>query len=442
MTTGSGLTLTEDESLMGNRPVVNWSSGTGSLQNLTYDGLSSKTQFTRVVVGRATSTSSMLAWRDQASQYDVNISGSNYYFRTSVDNTTWGRTSVGDVISSNHGGFVTVSTWDGDIPLKKSLNLDGTHFVQVNDHDRFAFGLNEFTLEGWVNFDSIGGDYFAHPFFSQKDGDNHYVFSYDPVSKRMILEINNNGTISKIYSNTWEPVIGEFNHVALTRREGVFNFYLNGVAHGEDYNFQTVPIPNIDSTFNFGSFEGTSFFDGKIDEFRVWDKVRSVNEIATYKTESIMERTPGLIAEYRFDGSLVDSSLSYNVTNLSSGVAAYVTDDASVNEVANKHKYRLRINSTDKTIEEYRSSGELVSPGAGLGASIGGSLSSDSHTWRGDIAEVIIFDRVLTYEEIVELETYLKRKWGIIEGCKLPADTTGYNVSQCNTAGEAEGLLG
>ena len=47
----------------------------------------------------------------------------------------------------------------------------------------------------------------------------------------------------------------------------------------------------------------------------------------------------------------------------------------------------------------------------------------------------------MTYEEIIELETYLKRKWGIVEGCKLPADTTGYNVSQCNTAGEAEGLL-
>ena len=154
-----------------------------------------------------------------------------------------------------------------------------------------------------------------------------------------------------------------------------------------------------------------------------------------------MERTPGLIAEYRFDGSLSDSSLSYNVTNLSAGVASYVVDDASINEVVNKHKYRLRINSTDKTIEEYKNSGELVSPGAGLGASIGGSLSSDSHTWRGDIAEVIIFDRVLTYEEIVELETYLKRKWGIIEGCRLPVDTTGYDVSGCNTIGEAEGLL-
>ena len=119
-------------------------------------------------MGRATSTTSMVAWRDQASQYDVNISGSNYYFRTSVDNTTWGRTSVGDVISGDHGGFVTVSTWDGDIPTKQALDLDGSQFVQIDDHDRFAFELNDFTLEGWVNFDAIGANHLDHPFFLKR----------------------------------------------------------------------------------------------------------------------------------------------------------------------------------------------------------------------------------------------------------------------------------
>ena len=42
MTTGSGPKLTENQSLMGNRPVVNWSSGSGNLENLTYEGLSEK----------------------------------------------------------------------------------------------------------------------------------------------------------------------------------------------------------------------------------------------------------------------------------------------------------------------------------------------------------------------------------------------------------------
>ena len=69
------------------------------------------------------------------------------------------------------------------------------------------------------------------------------------------------------------------------------------------------------------------------------------------------------------------------------------------------------------------------------------NVGGTSYVWRGDIAEVIIFDRVLTYEEIVDLETYLKKKWGIVEGCSLPTSTAGYNVTGCNTTADPEGLL-
>ena len=40
----------------------------------------------------------------------------------------------------------------------------------------------------------------------------------------------------------------------------------------------------------------------------------------------------------------------------------------------------------------------------------------------------------------LELETYLKRKWGIIEGCKFLLIQLDM-MSGCNTAGEAEGFL-
>ena len=158
------------------------------------------------------------------------------------------------------------------LAAKQALDLNGSQSVTLNDHDRFAFGLNDFTFEGWVNFDSIGANHLEHSFISQKDGTNHYAFSYDPVSKRMILEINNNGTLLvKFIQILWEPVVGEFNHVALTRRERAFNFYLNGVAHGEDYNYQTVPIPKYHRNIKLWFIlMGTSFFDGKFDEFRVW----------------------------------------------------------------------------------------------------------------------------------------------------------------------------
>ena len=71
------------------------------------------------------------------------------------------------------------------------------------------------------------------------------------------------------------------------------------------------------------------------------------------------------------------------------------------------------MNSEDTSFWDYYY--DLVSPpSVGSGTAIGGSLSSDTTMWRRRYCGSIIFDRVLTYEEIVELETYLKRKWGIM----------------------------
>ena len=59
--------LTENSTLVGDRPVVNWTSGSGHLENDTYAGLSGKTKFTRGIVAKSDGTSSQTAWWDRAS---------------------------------------------------------------------------------------------------------------------------------------------------------------------------------------------------------------------------------------------------------------------------------------------------------------------------------------------------------------------------------------
>ena len=49
----------------------------------------------------------------------------------------------------------------------------------------------------------------------------------------MIFEISNAGSVTKKFiGNTWTPDADTWYHVAVTRKDGVFNFYLNGVSHG------------------------------------------------------------------------------------------------------------------------------------------------------------------------------------------------------------------
>ena len=55
----------------------------------------------------------------------------------------------------------------------------------------------------------------------------------------MIFEISNAGSVTKIYSNTWTPDADTSGiPVAVTRKDGVFNFYLDGVEVGENFNIK------------------------------------------------------------------------------------------------------------------------------------------------------------------------------------------------------------
>ena len=77
-----------------------------------------------------------------------------------------------------------------------------------------------------------------------------------------------------------------------------------------------------------------------------------LEQISSFRNESILERTSGLIGEYRFDGTLEDSSLSYN-DGTHTGTASYVTDVTSITAPANKHKLRLRLNSNDVNFSSF-----------------------------------------------------------------------------------------
>ena len=63
---------------------------------------------------------------------------------------------------------MSVSTWNGDTAAKQALDLNGSSSVTLNDHDRYAFRLNDFSFEGWVNFDAFGANHLEHSLFHKK----------------------------------------------------------------------------------------------------------------------------------------------------------------------------------------------------------------------------------------------------------------------------------
>ena len=123
---------------------------------------------------------------------------------------------------------------------------------------------------------------------------------------------------------------GEWSHLAATYDGDSVRTYRNGIEVGSPHpatgNIQYPASANAwIGKFNFGADEG--FFDGKIDEVRIWEVARTKTEIQGYMNQSLSGNEPGLIGYWRFDegiGTTVnDAMLATNGTIPSATPVSY-----------------------------------------------------------------------------------------------------------------------
>ena len=81
------------------------------------------------------------------------------YVRSNFTESQYARVTGDQIARAIKAPFVSVSTWNGDTAAKQALDLNGSSSVTLNDHDRYAFGLNDFTIEARVSQDTFSGAY-------------------------------------------------------------------------------------------------------------------------------------------------------------------------------------------------------------------------------------------------------------------------------------------
>ena len=64
--------------------------------------------------------------------------------------------------------------------------------------------------------------------------------------------------------------------------------------------------------------------------------------------------------------------------------------------------------------------------------------NQSTYGWDGAISQIIYFDRVLRTPERDAINYWLRKKYGNLPACTLPADTSGYIVTECQNAINAE----
>lgn len=208
----------------------------------------------------------------------------------------------------------------------KVLTLDGTgDYVQVPDDavDNLSTG----TIEAWVYLDSNTGETI---FSKQHDGVNTYAmftvgFTTNGGGGNVdipdgILAFRGANAGGSIQSNTILST-GEWHHVAVTFDGTEANLYIDGRLDNTEAGDFSIPADaNASVDARIGSWSAASEdLDGKIDEFRVWDDVRTASEIADNAAKPLAGNEANLVLNYDFDSDNGGTFVTDNTANSNDG---------------------------------------------------------------------------------------------------------------------------
>ena len=189
-----------------------------------------------------------------------------------------------------------------------SANADHVEVTQAAD---FNFGANGgFTFEAWVNPSASGDDRTILSKGHGGNGQTNYIFNIGDDGRLGMFLSNSVGGTRWLYSNAVIPN-DTWTHVAVTverANDGEFfidgYFYVNGIQERRGWGTERTLFDADSNPFYIGR-QGwncnCNFFDGKIDDLAIWNKVLTQAEINASIAGSYTGNEPNMVAYYTFD---------------------------------------------------------------------------------------------------------------------------------------------
>ncbi|RYY71302.1 MAG: choice-of-anchor D domain-containing protein, partial [Chitinophagaceae bacterium] len=195
------------------------------------------------------------------------------------------KTAVIEVNSDDADELVYSFTVDGiKSQPGKSLDFDG-----VNDDVSLPFVISgDYTKEAWIKTNSLSG------FPNILSGTGTALF----LNNGRVAAGHVNGGFGQALSAT-VLTTNQWHHVAVSYNASSqeMKLYLNGAL-----TVTSTGVPAYTETvLKVGSLNGTNFFWGRIDQVRIWQTVRTDNEIQNSYQCNISGDEPGLTAWYNFN---------------------------------------------------------------------------------------------------------------------------------------------
>jgi hypothetical protein len=182
----------------------------------------------------------------------------------------------------------------------QGLSFDGNSYVNVADRASLV-ASNTITIEAWINpngdgVSTLGGG----GILVNKEGEYEVARYAD-------------GTIRWAFANTdptwlfidtgYVAPLNQWNHIAITYDSGLVKTYANGILVHTYNGSGTIADVHLDKNdFRIGGRQQESqFFQGSIDDVRIWNKARTQAEIQADFNRELIGNETGLVSYWNFN---------------------------------------------------------------------------------------------------------------------------------------------
>ena len=166
-----------------------------------------------------------------------------------------------------------------------ALSFDGNgDYLTVPDNDAFNFSDGNFTVEFWLNPNSIGTSWIVNQFEGSAgvDTNSAFTFLFTAASKLQATVAYGNSTTQINLVSTTTILVGSWYHAALVRNDSSLTLYLNGVPEATSSALTTSVINNSNLNVNIGQRQGgANYYNGYLSNIRI------VKGTAVYTTRFI-----------------------------------------------------------------------------------------------------------------------------------------------------------
>jgi hypothetical protein len=180
-----------------------------------------------------------------------------------------------DAIGNNDGNLMGDTTWVGGKIGSYALEFDGSgDYVEVPDDG--TFDMNDLTIAFWMK--SYDSGRYVTPIINYGTGDYDQWYGFEAPTGSVIRFLVDDGSAITASQSTTNVFDGQWYFITGTRSSTELTIYING--QPEDSVPETAAL--IQPTMPLwigGQYSQNRFFNGVIDDVRIYDKALTDNEV-------------------------------------------------------------------------------------------------------------------------------------------------------------------